>query len=219
MPASGPDRSTVTSRPQLRGWVHAAAFGAAVPATVWLIRHSESAGARAVAAVYAGILLLMLGTSSVYHRLPLGSGARGLLQRLDHSMIFVLIAGTYTPLCLAVLPLPWGVPVLAAVGVGATVGIVIKVVAFEGAGRHTGALYLVLGWAAIVAAPVLISELSTNQVVLFAAGGVAYTMGFPVLARQRPDPWPSTFGYHEIWHVFTVVAVACHFAGVATIVT
>ncbi len=161
----------------------------------------------------------MLGTSSLYHRLPPGSGARGVLQRLDHSMIFVLIAGTYTPLCLAALPLPWGVPVLASVGVGALVGIVTKVFAFEGAGRHTGALYLALGWAAVVAAPVLAVQLTPAQIALFGGGGLAYTIGFPVLARHRPDPWPNTFGYHEIWHVFTVVAVGCHFAGVATLVT
>jgi hemolysin III len=160
----------------------------------------------------------VFGTSAAYHRLAQSLRARSIMQRLDHSMIYLLIAGTYAPLCLVALPLGWGVPLLATVTAIGALGVTIKL---TGARRLQGlgyALYLVMGWAAIVAAPALVSSLTTLQLALVVGGGVAYTVGFPVLLLKRPDPWPRSFGYHEVWHGLTVLAAVLHFGAVASVV-
>ena len=108
------------------------------------------------------------------------------MQRLDHGMIYLLIAGTYTPICLVALPLRWGIPLL--------------------------------GWAAVAATPALRDSLSGLQLALVFSGGVAYTVGFPILLLRRPDPWPRVFGYHEVWHSLTVLAAVLHFGAVALLV-
>jgi hemolysin III len=200
--------------------MHAWAFVAGIPAGVWLILHADRAGARAAVAEYVTTLLLVFGTSAAYHRLAHTPRARAIMQRLDHSMIYLLIAGTYVPFCLVAVPLEWGIPVLSVVGAGALVGMVIKLAAFDKRRAHLvgAALYPILGWAAVAAAPVLASELTPLQLALMLGGGLAYTIGFPVLMLHRPDPWPRRFGYHEVWHTFTVVAAALHFAAVASIV-
>jgi hemolysin III len=140
------------------------------------------------------------------------------MQRLDHSMIYLLIAGTYVPLCLVALPKAWGIPLLAVIGGLAVLGMVLKLAWFHGARYVSYALYLVMGWVAIIAAPVLIDSLTSVQLGLIVAGGLAYTVGFPVLVRRRPDPWPTTFGYHEVWHLLVVVAAVLHFAAVSDVV-
>jgi hemolysin III len=134
------------------------------------------------------------------------------MRRLDHSMIFVLIAGTYTPLCILVLNPPWSWAILTAVWVGAGVGITLKMVRIDGFAAVGGALYVVLGWLAIIAAPQLIRGLSVPLVCLVVAGGILYSTGAIVLARRRPDPAPATFGYHEIFHSFVIGGTACHYA-------
>jgi hemolysin III len=139
------------------------------------------------------------------------------MQRLDHSMIYLLIAGTYVPLCLVALPPAWGIPMLAMVGTLAAIGMVLKLAFFHGARYVSYALYLVMGWVAILAGPALVDHLTGAQLGLIVAGGLAYTIGFPVLVTRRPNPWPSTFGYHEVWHLLTVVAAALHFAAVADV--
>jgi hemolysin III len=203
--------------PTWRGLLHTWWFVLAVPAGVLLILASEQAAARVAASIYAASLLLVFGTSAAYHRLARSPRARLVMQRLDHSMIYLLIAGTYVPLCLVALPVAWGVPLLCAVGVGALAGFALKLTAFHRVQWLSYALYPVLGWAAIVATPALIHHLTPVQLGLVVAGGVAYTVGFPVLLVQRPNPWPRTFGYHEVWHLFTVVAASLHFAAVSTV--
>lgn len=206
-------------RPSWRGWLHAVAFFLAIPAGVVLILIADRPAARVSAAIYAATLLLVFGTSAAYHRLARSERARRVMQRLDHSMIYLLIAGTYVPFCLLVLPPAWGIPLLAVLAAGAVTGMVLKLAAFDrGAGKWASALYLVMGWAAIVAAPVLVDRTTGLQMALVVAGGIAYTAGFPVLVARRPDPWPATFGYHEVWHAFTVVAAGLHFAAVTAVV-
>jgi hemolysin III len=134
-------------------------------------------------------------------------------------MIFVLIAGTYTPVCVLALPAAWAIPVLAIVWSGALLGVVLKTTAFERFPILRHALYPILGWTAIVALPVFLKHLSTTQFMFMLAGGVIYTVGLAVFLRQRPDPWPATFGFHEIWHVCTVLAAACHFILIALLVS
>ncbi len=198
--------------------MHAAAFLVAIPAGVLLILAADRPSARVAASIYAATLLLVFGTSTAYHRFARSERSRRLMQRLDHSMIYLLIGGTYVPICLLVLPPSWGIPMLAVLGAIAAIGISIKLFAFDRAGPWASALYPIMGWLALVATPVLIDRLTWPQLALIAGGGIAYTVGFPVLVVRRPNPWPRTFGYHEIWHAFTVLAAAMHFAAVSRVV-
>ncbi|TML08396.1 MAG: hypothetical protein E6G39_17940 [Actinobacteria bacterium] len=208
----------VPKRPRFRGYLHTFTVAAAIPACVFLIIAARPAAARVGAAIYGASVLALFGTSASYHRLAHTVRSRQIMRRLDHSMIFVLIAGTYTPICLLALPRAWGIPVLCVVWTGAVLGVVLKTAAFDRFPLLRHALYPILGWTAIVAMPVLYQRLSTAQFVFMIAGGAMYTLGIPVLLRKRPDPWPMTFGYHEVWHTFTVVAGVCHFVLIGLLV-
>jgi hemolysin III len=205
-------------RPLLRGWLHASAFVVAIPAGVLLITAANGTGATAAAAVYVATLLMLFGTSAGYHMFAQSLRARSIMQRLDHSMIYLLITGTYVPMCLVALPPAWGVPLLVVVGLCAVVGVLLKLRSYrvEWVGH---ALYPVMGWASLAVAPAFARYMTGGQLALLVGGGVAYTVGMPVLWLRRPDPWPRAFGYHEVWHGFTVVAAVLHFAVVATIVS
>jgi len=204
-------------RPVWRGWLHTMAFAAAIPAGALLIIFADRAEARVAAAIYVGALLALFGTSAAYHRLAQSYRARMVMQRLDHSMIYLLIAGTYVPICLLALPAAWGIPLLATVGAAGLLGMVIKLAAIQRLQWVGYALYPIMGWAAIVVMPTLGDRLTPVQIGLIAGGGLAYTIGFPILLLRRPDPWPKVFGYHEVWHGLTVVAAALHFGAVATL--
>lgn len=141
------------------------------------------------------------------------------MRRLDHSMIFLLIAGTYTPVCLIALPRSWSVPLLSAVWALTAIGIATKVWATDWIMRVSNALYPILGWLAILALPGLIRYVPAPTMALMLLGGVFYTVGAVIFMLRRPDPYPEVFGYHEIWHSFTVLAGISHFAMVALIVS
>ena len=198
--------------------MHAWAFFLTIPAGILLIAAADGIAATVGASIYVATLLALFGTSASYHRLAHSARAREVMQRLDHAAIYLLIAGTYVPLCLVALPRSWGIPMLVAVGALAVLGMVLKLAFFHGARYVSYALYIVMGWVAIVATPALIDNLTAPQLGLIVAGGVAYTVGFPVLLRRRPDPWPMTFGYHEVWHLLVVVAAGLHFAAVTDVV-
>jgi hemolysin III len=191
--------------------MHTVAFFAAIPAGIVLIIGAKSTSATVGAAIYMAGLLLGFGTSAGYHRLAKSARAQEIMQRLDHSMIFVLIAGTYTPICLLAMPTAWGIPILCVAWAGAALGIVLKQFAFDRLKLLEYSLYPILGWIVVIAMPVLWNRLTTAELVLLMAGGLLYTVGIPVLVKERPDPWPRTFGYHEIWHSFTIAAGVCHF--------
>ena len=205
-------------RPTWRGVLHSWAFLASIPAGVLLIVFAVGTVERTAAAIYTATLLAMFGTSAAYHRLARSYRSRRIMQRLDHSMIYLLIAGTYVPICIVALPASWGIPLLATVGGLGALGMIIKLVDLRRLHWLGYALYPIMGWAAVVAAPALTTHMSTAQLALVVAGGIAYTVGFPVLLTRRPDPWPRTFGYHEVWHGFTVLAAVLHFGAVALVV-
>jgi hemolysin III len=209
----------VLLRPRWRGHLHTWAFSAVFPAGLALLLAAPHGTARTGAAIYVVSLAAVYGTSAAYHRLAHSARRRRLMQRLDHSMIFLVIGGTYTPVCILALPLVWGVPLLALVWAGAALGIALKLIGLERFRRSGNALYLVLGWAALVATPVIATHLTALELAFMVAGGVTYTAGAIVLFRQRPDPWPAIFGYHEVWHCFTVVAGVAHFVMVWLVVT
>jgi hemolysin III len=206
-------------RPTWRGWLHAAAFVIVLPAGLYLLQAAETTAARVAVAVYWASLAGLFGTSASYHRLARSPKAVLWFRRADHSMIFCLIAGTYTPLCLVALPAVWGIPMLVVAWVTALAGIIMKMVRVSARGGSSGSwLYIVLGWGAVATLPALVSNLSVGQLVLMGIGGLLYTVGAVVLATRRPDPIPHRFGYHEVWHAMTIAAGACHFALIATIV-
>ncbi len=206
-------------RPSWRGRMHWWAFLIAIPAGMFLIVHADHARAKIAAAIYAATLLLVFGTSAAYHRLAHSYRARRIMQRIDHSMIYLLIAGTYAPICLVALPNRWGIPLLSVVGGLGVLGIVVKAAGSPRWQWLGYALYPIMGWCAIFAAPALGEYLTGWQLALVVGGGLAYTIGFPVLLLRRPDPWPKVFGYHEVWHGFTVLAATLHFCAVALLIS
>ena len=206
-------------RPVWRGRLHAWAFAAAIPAGLLLVTSADRSVARLAGAIYATTLILLFGTSAAYHRLTRTERSRSIMRRLDHSMIYVLVAGTYTPFCVVALPRSSGIPIMAVVIATALIGIVLKTVAFERTRVWSYALYPAMAGFAVVAAPTLIDHLSAPQFAMVAGGAVAYGVGALVLLTGRPDPWPDRFGYHEVWHGFTIVATTLHFVAIADLLT
>lgn len=204
------------SRPRLRGWLHAGAFPISIAAGVTLVAvagSTESARAGLATAVYALTVSLLFGTSALYHRVVWQPRARALMKRLDHSMIFVFIAGTYTPFSLLVLPHPTGAVVLGVVWGGAFVGTAIKMAQPGGPRWVSVPIYLALGWVAVFVLPALLHA-GVAALVLILAGGLVYTFGGIVYGLRRPDPAPTVFGYHEVFHLCTIVAAICHYIAV-----
>jgi hemolysin III len=201
-------------KPRLRGVVHQWSFAVALVAGVALVVAAPDGRARTAAAVYAAALAGLLGTSALYHRVTWRPTARAWMRRVDHSMIFVLIAGTYTPFAVLVMDEPLKDVVLAGVWAGAAAGIVFSLV-WIAAPKWLGALaYVALGWFAAIAFPQL-ADRTVAGLVLLLVGGALYTAGAVVYALQRPDPRPAVFGYHEVFHVLVVAAAVVHFVAVA----
>lgn len=169
-------------------------------------------------AVYAIAITLGFAISAAYHIYDWAPPIRVVMQRLDHSTIFVVIAGSYAPICMHAVPSRVGHLLLTTIAVGALIGILIKVWFFDRAVRLGWALYLVVGWTAVVALPMMATTVGLITTVLVVSGGLLYTAGVPIILFRRPDPWPAVFGYHEVWHGLTVVAACLHFAAVCRLV-
>ena len=197
--------------PRLRGRLHQLAFLAAIPGGVTLIFIAHPARARVAATIYGVALMALYGISSSYHRLARSPRARYWMKRLDHSMIYIFIAASYTPFGLLLLRGPWGIAVLATVWAGAFTGVALKMLHLERTSKLGFVMYLALGWAMVVALPQMIRGLSGLDLGLLFAGGLLYTTGAIVLACRRPDPVPKVFGYHEVWHTMVVAAAGCHY--------
>ena len=180
---------------------------------------ADGARARFAGGVYALALAAMFGASALYHRRPWRSErARAWARRVDHSMIFLFIAGTYTPF--ALLAFTGLVPaiVLACVWGGAALGVVLNV-SWIGAPKWvTAPVYLLVGWVGVIAAPQLFTELDVASAVLVVVGGVLYTLGALAYATHWPDPFPATFGFHEVFHVLVIAAAATQFVAVSLVV-
>jgi hemolysin III len=170
------------------------------------------------ASAYGATLVVLFAASSAYHRLVRSGWAAVWLRRFDHSSIFLLIAGSYTPVCLVALHGWWTWLLLVAVWAAAVVGVVLKLVRFDRSHRIGFALYLTMGWAVLAALPALLSSVDGSTLLLFAAGGLLYTVGAVVLATRFPNPFPRIFGYHEVWHVMVVVAAALHYVAIRELV-
>jgi hemolysin III len=200
--------------PRLRGRLHQLAFLASIPAGAALLLAAGSGRARLAALVYAVSLAAMFGTSTALHRRRWSARAWLRMDRLDRAMIYVLIAGSYTPVILLALRPGWRVAFLTLVWTVAAAGIVLVLLrtANPVVGLTRMLLYLGLGWTSVLLLPQLVGTLGLGKVSLAMVGGLFYTLGVVVLVRRRPDPAPLVFGYHEVWHAFTVAAGICHFA-------
>ena len=199
-------------RPRLRGVSHQVAFFAAVPAAAAVTVTTHTGVARAAAAAFALSVAGMFGVSSIFHRGSWTPAVAQRLGRLDHAMIYALIAGTYAPIGLLVLHRDWRVPILATVWGGACLAAVVKLVSARPPAWVTPAISVALGWTAVLVLPQIIEGIGLVPALLLLAGGVAYTVGAVVYVRQRPNPAPATFGYHELFHALVIVAVACQYS-------
>jgi hemolysin III len=202
-------------KPLLRGVLHEAAFFIALVVGVLLVIYADGVRATLAAAAFGGSVVTMLGASALYHRVTWSPRARPWMRRLDHAGIYLLIAGTYTPVGLLTLRGTMREVVLAVVWIGAAAAIVLKF-AWVGAPKWLSAVTgVALGWAGVAAMPQVARHAGVAAVVLLGIGGLAYTVGAVVYARRRPDPVPSIFGYHELFHALTLVAVTCQYVAIA----
>lgn len=207
--------AAIEDKPRLRGVLHQYAFFVALVLGAVLVTAAPGGRERVAAAIYAVSVAGLLGTSALYHRRDWTVRARMWMRRLDHSMIFVLIAGTYTPFALLVLHGGLAKAILIVVWAGAALGTVLNLVWVRAPKPVTAAVYLALGWVVVAAMPQMAREIGAVGVGLLAFGGVLYTVGAVVYALRKPNPVPGVFGYHEVFHALVVVAAAAHFAAVA----
>ncbi|WP_294981684.1 hemolysin III family protein [uncultured Microbacterium sp.] len=206
---AGSVRAQVDLKPTWRGWIHAGTFPVAVAAGVLLIVFAQGAAAKWAAVVFMVTSLLLFGNSALYHRFNWGPTTKAVLKRIDHANILLLIAGTYTPIAVLALTPDKGTLLLVLVWSGAILGILFRVFWINAPRWLYVALYLLLGWAAVM---YIVDLLQANlaMMVLVIVGGLLYTGGAIVYALKKPNPWPGHFGFHEIFHVCTVLAFLCH---------
>ncbi|HEY9722457.1 MAG TPA: hemolysin III family protein [Oscillatoriaceae cyanobacterium] len=205
-------------KPLLRGHFHQAGFFVALGAGAMLVAQAPGARALISAIVYAASLATLLGVSALYHRPTWKPAIRRQLKKLDHSAIFLLIAGTATPFGLLALDAARGRQMLLLIWLGAALGI-LRAVFWSGAPRWVSAgLYVGLGWASLAYLPAIAASLAPGWMVPIVAGGLLYTVGAVVYASKRPDPAPTVFGYHEIFHLLVLLAGICHFVTICALV-
>jgi hemolysin III len=203
-------------KPKLRGVTHEWAFFLSLGAGAALVLAADDAQARISMAIYAGSLSALLGTSALYHRVNWQRpSVRRLMRRLDHSMIFLQIAGTVTPFAVLVMDGPLATALLIAVWAGAVAGIVVELIWIDAPKWVTASVYVAVGWIGALGFPAIVAAAGIGAGILIAFGGILYMIGAVVYARQRPDPRPATFGYHEIFHLLVIAAAAAHFAAIA----
>jgi hemolysin III len=202
-------------KPRLRGVFHQYAFFVSLGAGAGLILAATSGRARVAAGVYALALSALLGTSALYHRVNLRPAARRWMRRLDHSMIFVLIAGTYTPVALLALHGTLAKVILVVLWAGAAGGVVFKLVWIDAPKPLLAGVYVALGLVCAAVLGELPAALGWLAVAGIVVGGLLYIVGAVVYASGRPNPWPKVFGYHEIFHVLVIAAASLHYAVIA----
>ena len=200
-------------KPRMRGWLHTYAFFVAAGGGIVLcsIAAARPGWAPLIScALYSLTVCGLFGTSALYHRRVWSERGYQVMRRLDHSMIFLFIAGTYTPFCVLLLPPRSATTLLALVWGGALAGVALKVI-WPHAPRWVSApLYLALGWVAIAVLPDILRRGGVTTLVLLIVGGAAYSVGAVFYALRRPNPWPTVFGHHEFFHACTLVAAICH---------
>jgi hemolysin III len=209
----GPEQVLV--RPLLRGVFHQIAFSVSLVVGTLLIVGADGTRRQVAATVFAAAVAACFGASALYHRITWTPRLRLWMRRVDHAGVYFLIAGTYTPICLLVLTGAWRWTILAIIWAGAGAAALLKFVWVGAPKWLAAAIGITLGWAGVVALPQLVTRLDPAAFALLGAGGIVYTAGAIVYARRRPDPVPAVFGYHELFHVLTLVAVSCQYVAIA----
>lgn len=215
MPIDGQLREALAAvKPKLRGWLHAGTFPVAVVAGLALVILAPSGTVRLSAAIYTVTAAMLFGISAVYHRGQWSPRVQARLKRLDHANIFLIIAGTYTPFTLLLLPSEQARVLLSLVWIGALLGVGFRVF-WLGAPRWLYVpIYIGLGWAAVFWLPQFASHGGAAVVTLIIVGGLLYTVGALVYGTKKPDPSPRWFGFHEVFHAFTLAGFASHHVGI-----
>jgi hemolysin III len=219
-PRYGSDRDVLdlssSARPRLRGVWHKWACLWSIPLGVALVMVAHNTRARVAVSVYAVTLVALFGVSALYHRVNWTSiSARRWMRRLDHSMIFILIAGTYTPFALLALHGALAIAILVAVWTGALTGAIFNLIWSAAPKWLLAVIYISLGWVAVAAVPQLAAAIGIAGLALLALGGLLYTVGAVIYAMKRPDPVPAVFGYHEVFHALVILAAAIQYAVIA----
>ena len=203
-------------RPRLRGVLHQWACAVSLLAGGVLLLEADSARARIAMAIYGLSVSALFGTSALYHRVNWRTvAARRWMRRLDHTMIFVLIAGSYTPFALLVLHGTLALVILIAAWSAALAGAIFKLAWIDAPAWLIALVYIASGWIVVGAVPQLVSRLGLVAVAALGLGGVLYSVGAVIYARKRPDPVPTVFGYHEVFHLLVILAAALQYAVVA----
>ncbi len=215
--AEAANEAVAAVKPKLRGWLHASAVPLSLIGGVLLIVFSTTTLGRVGASVYLAASLLLFGTSATYHRFGWGKTGEAILRRMDHSNIYLFIAATYTPLALLLLTGTSRVLLLVCIWGSAILGVLFRVLWLKAPRWLYTALYIAMGWAAVAWLPQLWASGGGLVVGLIGLGGLVYTAGAVVYALKRPNPSPTWFGFHEIFHSCTVIAAACHYAAIALI--
>jgi hemolysin III len=201
--------------PRLRGILHAHAAWVAVAASIVLVAIAPNGAARVAAVIYGAGLVALFSASALYHRWPGDPRWKPWLRRLDHSTIFVFIAASYTPVALLVLDGTIQTVVLVSVWAGAAAGVTLSLAWITAPRWLQAACYLALGWVAVIALPQLADRAGVAPLVLLGAGGLLYSLGAAVYALQRPNLWPRTYGFHEVFHTLVIAAAVVHFIAIA----
>ena len=212
------EHGTLDAKPTWRGWIHAGTFPLAIVGGVVLIVVAQGTAAKWSAAVFMVSSALLFGISAVYHRFNWKPSTKAVFRRLDHSNIFLLIAGSYTPIAVCALAFPKSAILLSMIWAGALIGIAFRIFWLSAPRWLYVALYIILGWAAMLYIVDLLNA-SVAMMVLVMIGGISYTVGAIFYALKRPNPVPGVFGFHELFHSCTVIAFLCHWTAILIIVT
>lgn len=205
----------VAVKPLLRGVLHQGAFIASIVVAPLLLVSADTSRARIGAAVFAASVSACFGASALYHRVTWTPSMRRWMRRVDHAGVYLLIAGTYTPVCLLVLHGDWRDVILVVVWGGALTAMLLKFIWVDAPKWVAAGAGLTLGWVAVVALPELVHRLRPSALTLLVAGGLLYSLGAVVYARRKPNPLPAVFGYHEVFHALTIAAAACQYVAIA----
>jgi hemolysin III len=216
--ADTPVASITVTKPKLRGWLHAGMFPVSLAAGIVLVAGAPPGEARIAAAIFSLASVLLFGTSALFHRGNWSLRVKGVLRRMDHSNIFLIIAGSYTPFAMLGLPEDQGRLLLTIVWSGALLGVLFRIFWIRAPRWLYTTLYLVVGWVAVFFLPELIDGVGVAVVVLIIVGGCLYTLGALVYGLKWPNPWHGWFGFHEVFHAFTIAAFTVHYIAVSMVV-
>ncbi len=205
-------------RPKLRGWIHEAALPFVVGGGLFLVLEASTPSGRLAASVYTLSSAVLFGVSALYHRGTWPPARHALLRRLDHANIYLLIAGTYTPVAALSLHGTARLAVLVSVWSAAAAGVTFRLLWINAPRWLYTPLYALVGWVIVLVIPQLLNGAGVWPFTLIMAGGVLYSLGGLVYGMQRPDPWPQVFGFHEVFHALTVLAYAAQYAAISLIV-